>query len=299
MSEELNKEFDAMLEDVMGGDPEKENHSPDAPEGTENALEAEDAPDAKETFDPYGDEEADADDSAQEDGKEEEKKSTPEKSDSVPEEKTPAPDAEKTALQEEVANYKKRLHDTQSAMHKANEEKAKLQKELDAIKSRQKKSEDDDENWFRDDDTKDEKTAELESKIEAIEEKQEQYRREQAVNEWTKEAEKVAAEHEDFNTLVYEKLEPLLDEENGDPAMLAAYTRWKDKSPAGAYEFAKRVFGTEEKLKAPEAPVENNNKEARPVADPSRGKAGLDRINSADFAETKRSHGNMIDEVFG
>lgn len=292
MSEEVNKEFDEMLEDVMGG----ESHSPETPESAEKSLEAEEnaAPDAKETFDPYGDEEYTfADDSAQDDGEAKKKEGAPEKSDSAPEKKEPAPDAEKIALQTQITNYEKRLHDTQSAMHKANEERARLQKELDELKKRnsapEEKKEDGDDDWFKDSDTGEEKTAELESKIKAVEEKQEQYQQEQALQQWQIEAEKVAAEHEDFNSLVYEKLEPLLDEENGDPAVLAAYTRWKDKSPAGAYEFARRMF-------AAETPAE---KEEKAAPDPTRGKAGLDRINSADFAEEKRSHSNMIDEVFG
>ncbi len=298
MSEEVNKEFDEMLEDVMGGEPEKANHSPDAPEGAEKSLEAEEnaAPEVKETFEPYGEEEYSfADDSAQDEGEAKNKEGAPEKTDSAPEKKEPAPDAEKIALQTQITNYEKRLHDTQSAMHKANEERARLQKELDELRKSkaapEENEEDGEEDWFKDSGNGKEGTAELESKIKAVEEKQEQYRQEQALHQWQLEAEKVAAEHEDFNSLVYEKLEPLLDEENGDPAVLAAYSRWKDKTPAGAYEFAKKMF-------AVETPAVKEEK-AENTVDPTKGKAGLDRINSAEFAEEKRSHGNMIDEVFG
>jgi DNA repair exonuclease SbcCD ATPase subunit len=302
MSEEVNKEFDEMLDDVMGGEPGMADHSPDAEDGEDKSLEAKEnaAPETEEKFEPFGDEEyAFADDSAQDEGKEEKSEGTPEKTDSEPEEKETAPDAEKVALQEEITNYKKRLHDTQTAMHKANEERAKLQKELDALKNKKADTSDsgDDDNWFKDDPgTADTKAAELESKIEALEEKQEQYQQEQAVNQWKIEAEKFAASHEDFNTLVYEKLEPMLDETTGDPAVLAAYMRWQDKTPAGAYEFAQKFFGIEEKLAVPSA---KNDEEAKPAVDPTKGKAGLDRINSAEFSEPKRQHSNMIDEVFG
>jgi DNA repair exonuclease SbcCD ATPase subunit len=300
MSEEVNKEFDELLDDVMGG----ENLSPDTESAEDKSLEAKEnaAPEAEDAFVPYEEDEFPADDSAPDDGAEKKTDGTPEKTDSVPEDKAPAPDAEKIALQEKITNYEKRLHDTQSAMHKANEERARLQKELDALKNKKADTSDsgDDDNWFKDDsDSGDEKTAELESKIDALEEKQKQYQQEQAVNQWRAEADKIAASHEDFNSLVYEKLEPMLDETTGDPAVLAAYMRWQDKSPAGAYEFAKKVFGIEEKLNAKPAPPEETGTEARTEVDPTRGKAGLDRMNSADFAESKRSHTNMIDEVFG
>ena len=302
MSEEVNKEFDEMLEDVMGGDPGTDNHSPETEEAADKSLEAEKpAPEAEETFEPYGDEENFADDSAEEKGTEEKTDGTPEKTDSVPEEKTDDPEKEKAALQEEITNYKKRLHDTQSAMHKATEERNKLQKELDALKNKkaEQPSDGDDDNWFKDDDsdTGNKKTAELESKIEAIEEKQEQYQRDMAVQKWLADAEAFAKDHEDYNHLVNEKLEPLLNEETGDPVILAAYKKWQDKSPAGAYEFARKLFSTEEKLKA--ASPEKEENEVKPATDPTKGKAGLDRINSAEFAEPKRHHSNMIDEVFG
>ena len=299
MSEEMNKEFEEMLDDVMGGILDVEDHSPDDDSNTEKSLGAENdaAPEAEEEFDPEGEGGTFADDSAQDEGKVKKEEGTPEKSDSVPEEKETVPDAEKTALQEELANYKKRLHDTQSAMHKANDERAKLQKELDALKKK-KDADGEEEDWFKDDSGND-KAAELESKIEAIEEKQEKYQQEQAVSQWMAEAKEVAKKHEDFNALVFEKLEPLLDENTGDPAMLVAYMRWQDKSPAGAYEFAKRVFGTEEKLNKADTPPAEVKDDAKPLKDPSKGKAGLDRMNSAEFSESKRTSGNMIDEVFG
>lgn len=304
MSEEVNKEFDEMLEDVMGGVLDVEDLSPDTEDGEDKSLEAKEnaAPEAEETFEPFGEEEYTfADDSAHDEGKEEKPDGTPEKTDSEPEAKEPVPDAEKIALQEKIANYEKRLHDTQSAMHKANEERAKLQKELDALKNKKADNPDsgDDDNWFKDDsdtDAADGKTAELESKIEALENQQKQYQQDQVVNQWKAEADKFAASHEDFNNLVYEKLEPMLDETSGDPAVLAAYMRWQDKTPAGAYEFAKKFFGIEEKLTAPQ---NKNDKEVKPATDPTKGKAGLDRINSAEFSEPKRQSSNMIDEVFG
>lgn len=313
MSEEVNKEFDEAIEDVLGGTSVEEDHSPAPEDGAKESLEANenavpDTPD--ETFEPYGEEEyeeyAVEPDSAQDEGVEDKSEGTPDKTDSVPEEKETAPDAGKEALQNEITNYQKRLHDAQAAMHKANEERAKLQKELDELKKKSEPSDgaeeasdaDDDDNgdnWFADEKT-DNKSAELEGKIKAIEEKQEEFQRDQAIQNWNKEAEAFAKEHEDFNTLVYEKLEPLLDEKSGDQAVLAAYMRWEDKSPAGAYEFAKKFFGIEEKLSGS---PQKQEQEAKTLIDPTKGKAGLDRINSADFSEPKRHSGNMIDDVFG
>jgi hypothetical protein len=297
MSEEKDKAFDEMLEDVLGGEPETVDHSPDPEGSSDKSLGAdEDAPKAEDTFDPYGEEyNSFADDSAQAEAEDVKQEGTPEKTDSVPEEKNTDADAEKAALQEKIANYEKRLHDTQTAMHKANEERAKLKKELEDLKKRSESSGNDDDNWFSDKDSgnaDDGKTAELESKIDALEEQQKQYQQEQALQQWNIDAEKVIAEHDDFKTLVYEKLEPLLDEETGDPAVLAAYTRWKDKTPAGAYAFAKKMFSVE-------TPEKETKQEAKPTIDPNRGKAGLDRMNSADFSEPARAKSNMIDEVFG
>lgn len=305
MSEEVNKEFDEAIEDVLGGTSVEEDHSPAPEDGAKESLEANenavpDTPD--ETFEPYGDEEYAVDsDSAQDEGVEEKSEGTPDKTDSVPEEKETAPDAGKDASQNEITNYKKRLHDAQAAMHKANEERAKLQKELDELKKKSEPAEetedsDGGDNWFADEKPDNKSAEDLESKIKAVEEKQEEFQREQAIQNWNKEAEAFAKEHEDFNTLVYEKLEPLLDEESGDPAVLAAYTRWGDKSPAGAYEFAKKFFGIEEKLSGS---PQKQEQEAKASIDPTKGKAGLDRMNSADFSEPKRHSDNMIDDVFG
>ena len=307
MSEELNKEIDEILEDVLGGNSVMEDHSPALEEDGNESLEetGNAAPEAAaETFDPSGDEEETAvDDSARDEGTEEKSESTPaEKADSVPVEKGTVPDAEQVSLQEEISNYKKRLHDTQEAMHKANEERAKLQKELEELRNKKaepaEESEDSDggDNWFAEEKETDKvTTADLESKMKELEEKQEKFQQEQAMHAWQKEADAFAKGHEDFNTLVYEKLEPLLDEESGDPAVLAAYMRWQDKSPAGAYAFAKKMFRPEESTA--ESPHEE--KEAKASIDPTTGKAGLDRINSADFSEPKRQAGNMIDDVFG
>jgi chromosome segregation ATPase len=297
MSEEVNKDFDEMLEDVLGGADETADHSPEA-EDTEKSFEAEEtaAPESEGETAVEAEEPSESD-SAQDEGEAKGAEGAP-ATDSVPEVKEPSPDAEKTALQEEVTNYKKRLHDTQEAMHKANEERAKLQKELDDLRKQSEKQEETPggDNWFAEEEPADNKSAELESKIKAVEEKQEAFQREQAVMNWQKEAENFAKDHSDFNELVYDKLEPLLDETSGDPAVLAAYMRWQDKTPSGAYEFAKKFFGIEEKLTG--AP-QKTEQEAKASIDPTKGKAGLDRMNSAEFAEPKREAGNMIDDVFG
>jgi chromosome segregation ATPase len=287
MPEEQNRELDNMLDEMMGGN----SHSPET-ESTETVPEAEEAPEEKETFEPFGEEEytftEDSAETEEESG--EKKEDAPAEADSAKEKENTDFEAEKAALQKEIANYEKRLHDTQSAMHKATEERNKLQKELDALKNKGESTNDDDDDWFGNDGN--EKTAELEEKITNLEEQQKQLKEEQALQEWNKEAAKIISEHDDFEELVYKKLEPLLNEESGDPAVLAAYMRWKDKTPAGAYEFAKRVFGVE-------TPEKETKTEAVTEKDPTKGKAGLDRINSAEFAEVERKTGNMIEEVFG
>lgn len=301
MSEKENKEFDEMLDDVMGGILDVNDLSPDPDGDEENSLEANEnaAPESKETFDPYGEEEDSFDDdSAQDDGKDKKADGTPDKTDSEPKAKETSPDAEKAALQEKITNYEKRLHDTQSAMHKANEERAKLQKELDELKKKNAQpAEGGDENWFSEEDSlPDKKSAELESKIENLEKQQKQFQEEQAIQKWLDEADAFAKDHEDFDALVSDKLNPLLDEQTGDPAVWAAYKRWPDKSPAGAYEFAKKLFSVENKSAETPEPKEQ---EAKRTVDPTKGKAGLDRINSADFSDSPRYSRNMIDEVFG
>ena len=281
MSENSN-DFEALVDDVMGG----VSQSPETSDEAQKNQQAENAPE-KEEFNPYHDEDSNAyfDDSAEESNPDDAENS-PAKADSEEQVKQ---DEEKEALKRELANYEKRLHDTQRAMHEANTKRAELQKELDSIKSRRKS----DDNWFSDaEEDNDSKTSELETKINDLETKQEQFEQELKVEQWIAEANKIASEIPDYRELVFNKLEPMLDETTGDPALVAAYTQWSDKSPKGAYEFAKRFFGYQER-------IEKADSQPQRAKDPSRGKAGLDRINSADFAEAPRQSRNVIEDLFG
>ena len=301
MSEKENNSLDAALDEVMGGTfGEEKDHSPEPEETVEKQAEQEvsTAPETEEVFDPFEDDAAFVDDSAKKEHEKEEKtESAPDTKDSAQEDEALKKREEETeALKKEIANYEKRLRDTQKAMHEANTERAKLQKELDSIRNNKKESGDD--NWF---DTGDEKTVQLENKLKDLESKQEQFQQDLVVEQWIAEAKKFSAQHEDFEDLVFNKLEPMLDDQTGDQALIAAYTKWQDKSPAGAYEFAKRFFGYNDRIngKAETSVPTQKTTEAGKSIDPFSGKAGLDRINSAEFAETRRIPKDMVEELFG
>jgi chromosome segregation ATPase len=301
MSEKENNSLDAVLDDVMGGSfGEDKDHSPDTKETAEEQTETEvsNAPETEEVFDPFADEATFVDDSAEkEHEKEDSQDNAPDKKDSAQDDDAAKKREEETeALKKEIANYEKRLRDTQKAMHEANTERAKLQKELDSIRSRKEESGDD--NWF---DSSEDKTAQLETKIKDLENKQEQFQQDLAVEQWITEAKKLSTQYDDYEDLVFNKLEPMLDETTGDQALIAAYTKWQDKSPAGAYEFAKRFFGYNDRINgtATKEVSENKTKEAERTVDPHRGKAGLDRMNSAAFAEPRRVQRDMVEELFG
>lgn len=278
MSEEASNEFEELVESMMGG----EDHSPEADTGTEKTLE-------ENTAAP----EAEADDSALDEGSGG-ADDAPEK-DSASDKQEAEPDADIVALRAEIANYEKRLHDTQKAMHQAKAEKADLQKQLDAFKTDTSGKGDDD--WFASDGEKE--TAGLRAEIKDLNEKQKNLEQDMARERWMSEAERESAKHDDFEDVVFKKLEPLLDETSGDPRIRALYMQEPDKSPAGAYKFAKKLPMLFSVLdgKGLESPGRNEN--LKPAPDPTKGKAGLDRINSADFAEKKAPAKNMIEEVFG
>lgn len=301
MSETTNSELEAMVDDLMGGEAKEPDHSPEAESVTDRTPE-QIAPETDEIFSPEKEETA-VSDSAKKDGTEK-TASTPEK-DSVPEEKTD-PDREKLALQQEINNYKKRLHDTQKAMHEANTAKAELQKELDSLKQK-KSNADDNDNWFSEEGSDgaigkiEKELAEVKQQSADLKKQQQQYREEMLRQQWLKEADDLAKEHSDFEKLVYEQLEPLVNEETGDPIVRALYMQQEDRSPAGAYAFAKKYFAAKAKISGaePEAtPGENKTDNAGKISSVG-GKAGLDRMNSAEFAEERKIYTNMVDEVFG
>jgi chromosome segregation ATPase len=294
MSENQNNDLDSIVDGMLDDGEEFLNHSQET--DTENqSLESETAaPEEKDFINDFDS------DSAQDEGNQKEK-STPQERDSVQEEKVDL-DAEIAALRAENENLKKRFHDTQQAMHKANNERAELQRKLEAQNKVKVEDDDADDDWFKDSDN--DKVESGNSEIESVKEnikqlqtQQEEYQQELRRQKWLDEAEKFAKDKEDFEELVYKKLEPLLDEETGDAMLRMLYMQQEDKSPAGAYNFAKKFFGYKEKLNT--IAKEETTTETKKTNQYATGKAGLDRINSAEFSEPKRFHANVVDEIFG
>jgi hypothetical protein len=295
MSEINNNDLSEIVDNMLDGQEDFQDHSQSDTTEEQTAAEKNAAPDEKDFTE-------DLSDSAQDEKSAEETDGTPPAGDSEPEDKKTDFDAEIAALKAENENWKKRFHDTQKAMHKANTEKSELQKKLNAM-LKKADIEDDNDDWFDEADKKDADTQipdmeEVKKNLKALEQRQNEYQQELRRQQWLDEAKKFAAEHDDFEELVYEKLEPLLDEESGDAMLRALYLQEEDKSPAGAYNFAKKLFDYKEKINSKAAP-EPETKEVPKTNQQARGKAGLDRLNSADFPEEKKTYTNVVDEVFG
>lgn len=274
-AEQLNKDFEDVIDSVLGGMPEEANHSPenkdDVANNPETDGEKENAPEAS----------PEADDSA-------EKKE---------------PDV--AAMQAEINNLNKRLHDTQSAMHKATEERSRLEKELNDLKA--KKEDEDD--WFSEEDKR--KTEELEENLKKSDNEINQLNEEKTSIEtkaaeaiWDAAAAKVIEEHPDFEEVVYNKLAPLLDE--SDTSLKAQkvrelYAELSDKSPASAYKFAKELEDRLLMNSDPEAYKQKLRSEIeREITGRDsnivEGKDGLDLLNSADYGNyTPPSSGDVLD----
>ena len=298
MSDSKISELEAVVDDLMGAPALTPEHSPENDDAAVSPQTETGAPGNGVAIP----------DSVPSEKNGEKNDGTPEKKDSVPEEKTPVSADDYSALQQELANTKKRLHDTQKAMHEANTQKAELQKKLDSINQKKDDDGQDDDNWFKDDDGNNaigkikEELAEVKQQSSELKNQQQEYQQELMRQQWFKEAEEFARNNSDFEEIVYQKLEPLLDEETGDPMILALYKKEADKSPAGAYAFAKKLFGYQDKLNAPEtknAGIPENTNTARKTSANLNGKAGLDRLNSAEFPEERRPRKNMVDEIFG
>lgn len=296
LEEKGNEQFDAesVLDEIQGG-PEKE----DAPD-TEGHSPEEVDPDAP--LDLSDEEEAFLPEDEDVSGASGEKQNSP-----APEPK--APEVDVAALQQEIATLEKRLHDTQSAMHKATGEKAELQKELDSLKKKQT----DEDDWFSEDDKN--RVTELEEALEkadkdlaAQDEQVKGLAHQKAVAEWDAAAAPVIKEHPDFEHIMYEKLVPLLDPQTGNPQVRAAWEALEDKSPASQYAFAKKMLDVLEFQQDPEAykkklrrsfneePSDFEDEEEEPIT----GKEGLDLLQSASGpAANKRGSGDFLDAVFG
>lgn len=303
MSENEINDLDGVLNEVIGGEPGTADHSQENVSETEKSLEADKPapPETKEVFDPYGeDENSFVEDSGRDEGEKDKVESEPPvKGDSPPENKDNAPDAEMAALRKELANYEKRLHDTQKAMHEAKAERAAMQKELEELRKKPSDGKEGDDDWFGND--KSPQSADVEEKIKGLEQQQEQIQQDMLKQQWLNDASSFAATHTDFNELVYKKLEPLLDEQTGDPRIRAIYLTQEDRSPAAAYEFARKLPGLLAVLDGKQEVPESKEQVAEPESSdtPVRGKDGLDRFASADFPESRPKVGNLVDEVFG
>lgn len=216
-----------------------------------------------------------------------------------PAEQSPAPEpkpdpAETARLEQEIAGLRKRLHDTQSAMHRATTERARLAKELEELK--QKRENDDD--WFSEDDksraekleqdlkSHDEEIARNQAEANAIQQRN-------AEIEWDRAAAPVIRQHPDFEEVVYGKLTPLIHPKTGNPQFIAAWNELADKSPASVYDFARNVLDILDFQHDPKGYKERLRKEfqsqGRSQSQSGRGsdgaaptgKAGLDMLNGA------------------
>ncbi len=297
LEEKGNEQFDAesVLDELQGGPvkedaPDTESHSPegedpDAPfDPGDQSEEEELLPEDEDASDPSG-----------------EKQNSP-----APAPKEPEIDV--AALQQEIATLNKRLHDTQSAMHKATGEKAELQKELDSLKKKQA----DEDDWFSEDDKN--RVTELEAALEkadkdlaAQDEQAKELARQKAVSEWDAAAAPVIKEHPDFNHVMYEKLVPLLDPQTGNPQVRTAWEALEDKSPASQYAFAKKQLDILEFQQDPEAYKKKLRKgfnedpsDFDGGEEPITGKEGLDMLQSASGPATgNRGNGDFLSAVFG
>lgn len=285
-----------FLDSVLGGE---ESHSPEEKDQENQVPETE-----PETKTDEGDELIPDDESYTLPGDED-----PE-SDSVKNRET-APDPaeaerQKQNLQTELETYKKRLHDTQSAMHKATTERARLEKELSELKAKQD-SEDD---WFSETDKERVESIEADLKkandeIDRRSQEESELQEKSASIQWDEAAAAVIKEHPDFEKIVYDELVPLLDKDTGNAMVKAEWEGLKDKSPASVYAFAKNMLDFIEFRRDPEAYRKKLRGPASAMPKPGNetptGKAGLDMIPSADLPTDAAPSGGVsfVDAVFG
>lgn len=243
----------------------------------------------------------------------------PDESDSVNDEGTPPEQPQANAeadaeaerqqqnLRDELETYKKRLHDTQSKMHQATADRARLEKELSELKAKQE-SEDD---WFSESDKERVETIEADLKktndeIDRCNKEQSSLQEKSAAVQWDEAAAAVIKEHPDFEKIVYDELVPLLDKDTGNAMVKAEWDALKDKSPASVYTFAKNMLDFIEFRRDPDAYRQKLRGPATSTPKPGNetptGKAGLDMLPSADLpADASPSDDNtsFVDAVFG
>lgn len=225
---------------------------------------------------------------------------SPEKGKEIAQE-TPAEESvDDASLKQEIETLNKRLKDTQSAMHRATEDRARLQKELDNLKSK-KENEDD---WFSEEDNN--RVGEIEQEIQKNDQQISELNEKAALALWDAAAAKVKAEHPDFDKVVYEGLCSKLDPVNGNPQVIALWNAEKDKSPGNAYAFAKKVDDMLLMQNDPEAyrakiraEVESEYKNKNNQSTGITGKDGLDLLNSEELPEQEiDSGGSALDYLF-
>ena len=322
MSEEnLSMSEESIVDLVFGGEPVKESHS-QAGENDKADLPG-NAPEAKEeieTFDPYdtGNDDDFADDSAA-DKEVVQDEPAPEKApataDSAEEKEAAVPEKTAEEYQQEIANLNKRLHDTQKAYHERSERAADLQKRLEALENRKSPDSDGDEDdWFSEDDKKEvdalkQELTSLKEDNEAFEAQRQEIQQQANLAAWHQAAAGVRKAHPDFDKVVYEDFEPLLDEKTGDARIRSLYLQWQDKSPEGVYKLAKQLPILLEVLDNPDTWQEkvqslqqtiNNSPETTPHPRRVSGKEALRNLQSADDAEDTPQHsGSLVDKIFG
>lgn len=275
-AEQVNKEIDDVINNVLGGAQEEVPHSREV----EDNITVDLGTDGTENNAPEDGNKTPSDDSA--------KKEVP----------------DDNAMKAEIETLKKRLHDTQSAMHRATEERSKLEKELNELK-RKREDEDD---WFSEEDK--DRSEQLEGDLQKSDEELSRLDAEKTSIEvkaaeaiWDAAAAKVIAEHPDFEELVYGKLAPLIDESNTDPEAKRVRELYAktDKSPATAYKFAKEL---EERLLIDSDPEAYKQKVRSEIereyygdVQHIEGKEGLDLLNSADGVDynSSVSSGDVLD----
>jgi hypothetical protein len=328
MSEEIIKDVDSLVDFVLGDDSEMNYHSPEAQDEKADVSEMPPEFDSDaELFEPYGEDDDEEEPIDSDSGKQPESEAekqqpadAPATADSAPSEEVKPEETNTVDYQAEIAKLEKRLHDTQKAYHESNARAAEFQKRLENLESKaanKEKKEASEDDWFEDD-SEDEKTDsalkkelnDIRQRSETLEARQEEIQHQANLNAWHTAAAPVRAEHPDFDELVYQKLEPLLDEQTGDSRIRMLYMQQEDRSPAAAYKFARSLSTILEMLDDPDGfhtrmeslknEIKNASsiKETQPRA--AKGKAALDMVNSAEFADDpKKAPRSLVDELFG
>ena len=234
----------------------------------------------------------------------------------------PPQESQQRISQEDVEKYKaeaekwraeaekraKRLHDTQEAFHRASSERSQLAEELKKLREK----EDDDDDWFGEEDRR--KRDELQGRIDAADEsirkmdadirdaRKDVVAASQEANNaaWERDSAPVRAAHPDFDDVVLNTVGELVFGDHPDPAVSRAYQELQDKSPAGVYEFGRKLKDRLDILRDPEGFRRRVLSETGNVAAPQRpvGKEGLDMVNSAIAPASPNDGSDWVGAIF-